>query len=169
MPTYTIHAPPPKSDSNVRDPECFIFVRDGFHFWAFAITPFWLLLHRLWLAFSIYVIGYGLIGASLAVLRAPASVQFFVGLLIAVLMGLEAPSIWRWTLARRRWTTLGYRVADNAEMAERRFFEQWAQRTSDVSATPPASPQPGYSVPARRGPPSASHVIGLFPEPGGQR
>src|SRR5690349_13347325 len=63
MPTYTIHAPPQKSGSNARDPERFVFVRDGFHFWAFAFGPLWLLLHRLWLAFVLYVIGYGLIGA----------------------------------------------------------------------------------------------------------
>jgi len=166
MPTYTIHAPPQKSGSNARDPERFVFVRDGFHFWAFAFGPLWLLLHRLWLAFVLYVIGYGLIGAGLAVLRAPASVQFFVGLLIAILVGLEAPSIWRWTLTRRKWTTLDYLVADNAEMAERRFFAQWAERPANGSS--PASAEP-YSVPTRRGPPSASHVIGLFPEPGGQR
>ena len=166
MPTYTIHAPPPQSGSNAPDPERFVFVRDGFHFWAFALGPLWLLLHRLWLAFVLYVIGYGLIGVGLVVLRAPSSVQFSVGLLIAILIGLEAPSIWRWTLARRRWTTLGHVVADNAEMAEQRFFTQWAERTADTS--PPAA-SPKYSVPMRRGPPAASHVIGLFPEPGGQR
>jgi len=168
MPTYTIHAPPPKNGSNARDPERFVFVRDGFHFWAFVFGPLWLLLHRLWLAFVLYVIGYGLIGVGLALLRGPASVQFFVGLLIAGLIGLEAPSIWRWTLARRRWTTLGYVVADNGEMAEQRFFAQWAERSAN-SSSPPTSSEARYSVPTRRGPPSASHVIGLFPEPGGQR
>jgi hypothetical protein len=166
MPTFTVHAPPPKSDSDARDPERFVFVRDGFHFWAFAAGPLWLLLHRLWLAFAIYVIGYGLIGVGLVFLRAPATAQFMTGLLIAILMGLEAPSIWRWTLARRKWTTLGYIVADNAEMAEQRFFSQWSQRATDASSPPTASP---YTVPTRRGPPAETHVIGLFPEPGGQR
>ena len=169
MPTYTIHAPPPNSDSNAHDPERFVFVRDGFHLWAFTLGPLWLLVHRLWLTLVLYIIAYGLIGAGLAVLRAPMSVQLFVGLVIAILIGLEAPSIWRWTLARRRWTTLGYVVADNAEMAERRFFAQWTQRRADNLSAPAASPESGYSVPTRRGPPSASHVIGLFPEPGGQR
>ena len=32
-----------------RDPERFVFVRDGFHFWAFLLAPLWLLWHRLWL------------------------------------------------------------------------------------------------------------------------
>ena len=34
-----------------------VFVRDGFHFWAFLLAPLWLLLHRLWLALVIYVFG----------------------------------------------------------------------------------------------------------------
>jgi Protein of unknown function (DUF2628) len=169
MPTYTIHAPPAKIGAAAADPERFVFVRDGFHFWAFALGPLWLLLHRLWLAFAIYVIGYGLVGVGLAVLRAPMSVQFLVGLLIALLTGLEATSIWRWTLTRRGWNTLGFLVGENAEMAEQRFFAQWVQRSAGASAVRTTSAEPQYSVPMRRGPPSASDVIGLFPEPGGQR
>ena len=49
MPTYTIHAPPPKAGVTESDPERFLFVRDGFYFWAFLLAPLWLLLHRLWL------------------------------------------------------------------------------------------------------------------------
>ncbi|HXZ22721.1 MAG TPA: DUF2628 domain-containing protein [Pseudolabrys sp.] len=167
MPTYTIHAPPPKTATPASDPERFIFVRDGFYFWAFALGPVWFLLHRLWLAFVFYIVGYGLIGVGLALVRASTSVQIVVGLLIAVLIGFEAPSIWRWTLTRRGWSTLGFLVAEDAEVAERRFFAQWVQRITPVVSS--ASTEPKYSAPVRRGPPSGSDVIGLFPEPGGQR
>ena len=169
MPTYTIHAPPPKIGASAFDPERFVFVRDGFHFWAFALGPVWLLLHRLWLSLVIYVIGYGLIGIGLAVLRASTGAQIFVGLLIAVLIGFEAPSIWRWTLARRGWATLGFLVAEDSETAERRFFAQWVQHMTNNSPAPPVSTESKYSAPVRRGSPSGSDVIGLFPEPGGQR
>ena len=37
----------------------FAFVRDGFHFWAFLLTPFWLLRHRLWLEFIAYLLLVG--------------------------------------------------------------------------------------------------------------
>ncbi|HMF22202.1 MAG TPA: DUF2628 domain-containing protein [Pseudolabrys sp.] len=166
MPTYTIHAPPPKIGAAAGNPERFVFVRDGFHFWAFALGPLWLLLHRLWLAFACYIFGYALVGVGLALLRASINMQILVGFLIAVLIGLEAPSIWRWTLTRRGWSTVGFLVAENAEMAEQRFFAQWVQRTANTSAVTLASE---YTLPTRRGPPSGSDVIGLFPEPGGQR
>jgi hypothetical protein len=144
-----------------------MFVRDGFHFWAFVLAPLWLLLHRLWLALLIYVVGYGALSFGLAFARVPSSVQLVVALLVALLMGFEASSIWRWTLNRRGWATLGFVVAEDAEMAERRFFAEWQKHATDAPSVPASEPR--YSAPVRRGPPSPSDVIGLFPEPGGQR
>ena len=169
MPTYTVHAPPPRRGETTSAPERFVFVRDGFHFWAFILAPLWLLAHRLWLAFIIYVVGYGLLGGTLVFLRVPASAQLLAGMAIALLVGFEAPSIWRWTLSRRRWTALGFVVGEDAEMAEQRFFSNWEKPAAEAPASRPAPPAPGYSTPVRRGPPSPSDVIGLFPEPGGQR
>jgi hypothetical protein len=143
-------------------------VRDGFHFWAFVIAPLWLLLHRLWLALLIYVAGYGLLGFGLAFARLTSTVQFTIAVLIALLMGFEASSIWRWTLIRRGWSTLGFVVAENGEAAERRFFGEWQKRAAEAPTTS-VIPEPKYATPVRRGPPSPSDVIGLFPEPGGQR
>ena len=44
MPTYTVHEPPPRKRRSRADPERFVFVRDGFYFWAFLLAPLWLLL-----------------------------------------------------------------------------------------------------------------------------
>jgi Protein of unknown function (DUF2628) len=168
MPTYTVHAPQlPRTTDALRATEQFVFVRDGFHFWAFVLAPLWLLLHRLWLALLIYIVGYGVLGIGLALARAPSNVQLIVALLVALLMGFEASSVWRWTLARRRWVTLGFVVAEDAETAERRFFAEWQKHAADVPSPPQAEQK--YAVPVRRGPPSPSDVIGLFPEPGGRR
>jgi Protein of unknown function (DUF2628) len=167
MPTYTVHAPQlPRTVDASRATEQFVFVRDGFHFWAFALPPLWLLLHRLWLALLVYIVGYGVLAIGLALARVSSNVQLVVALLVALLMGFEASSIWRWALARRRWATLGLVVAEDAEIAERRFFAEWQKRAADE---PPPPTEQKYSVPTRRGPPSTSDVIGLFPEPGGQR
>jgi hypothetical protein len=166
MSTYTVHAPPPRQGETMSAPERFVFVRDGWYVWAFVLAPRWFLAHRLWLAFIIYVVGYGLLGFAFVMLRVPASAQALAGLAIALLIGFEASSIWRWTLTRRRWTALGFVVGEDAELAEQRFFANWARPAPEVPSSPPA---PGYSTPVRRGPPSASDVIGLFPEPGGQR
>ena len=168
MPTYTVHAPLPREGETTSAPERFVFVRDGFHFWAFLLAPVWLLLHRLWLALVIYVFGFGLMGIGLALLRAPGTAQFLAAFLIALFIGFEASTIWRWTLTRRGWRTLGFVVGEDAEIAEQRFFAEWTKRVAN-SSTNAASVNPEYVPPVRRGPPSPSDVIGLFPEPGAQR
>ena len=50
MPTFTVHDRRRARAEAVDRPERFVFVRDGFYFWAFVLAPLWLLLHRLWLA-----------------------------------------------------------------------------------------------------------------------
>jgi hypothetical protein len=162
MPTYTVHAPPPKAGQTASDPQRFVFVRDGFYFWAFLLAPLWLLFRRLWLVLLGFVVVNALVGGILYLLGASGSFGFLGSMLIAVLLGFEAATLWRWTLTRRRWQMLGFVIADDEENAERRFFGEWSGR---APATPPAEPH--YSTPLRRGPPSGSDVIGLFPEPGG--
>ena len=169
MPTYTVHAPRPRQGETASAPERFLFVRDGFYVSAFLLAPLWLLLHRLWLAFIIYVVGYGLVGIGFAALRASSNPYLLVGFVIALLVGFEASSIWRWTLARRGWTTVGFVVGEDAEIAERRFFGEWSKRATNSPANPSAAPERIYSTPVRRAPPSPSDVIGLFPGPGAQR
>jgi hypothetical protein len=164
MPTYTVHAPPLRPNETQSDPDRFAFVRDGFHFWAFVLAPLWLLLHRLWLVLLGYVVVNILLGVTLHLVNAPGTIRFAVNLLFAVLVGMEAATLWRWTLARRRWRMLGFVVGDDQEQAERRFFAEWGKRAS--AAPPPlAAPEPQFTAPVRRGPPSGNDVIGLFPEP----
>jgi hypothetical protein len=163
MPTYTVHAPPPKAGEATSDPQRFVFIRDGFHFWAFLFAPLWLLVHRLWLAFAGYA-GVVIIGGlALRLIDAPRPVHAAAAFLVALLVGFEATSLWRWTLTRRGWRAHGFVVGDDQESAERRFFGEWAKRSS----SPPAAAETTYATPVRRGAPSGSDVIGLFPEPGG--
>jgi hypothetical protein len=164
MPTYTVHAAPPKAGEQTSDPQRFVFVRDGFHFWAFLLAPLWMLYRRLWLVLLLYLIVVGVLGGALAALRAPAVLQATLDFLIALLVGFEAATLMRWTLARRGWQTLGFVVGDDEEAAERRFYGAWTERASATAAPPPA-PAPAYAMPVRRGPPSGADVIGLFPEP----
>jgi hypothetical protein len=165
MSTYTVHEPPLRRNERAADPERFVFVRDGFHFWAFLLAPLWLLAHQLWLVLVLYLVVNAAIDIGLTIIRAPGSVTFLAGLLIALVIGFEGAALWRWTLTRRGWKTAGFVVGDSLETAERRFFAEWLNRAPAV--TPPAAPT--YAVPVRHGPPSGSDVIGLFPEPGAPR
>jgi hypothetical protein len=169
MPTYTVHAPPPRQGEAASAPERFVFVRDGFHVWAFVLAPLWLLWRRLWLAFAIYLAASILLGIGLLLIGASSTVQFLVGLLIALLIGFEVATIRRWKLSRRGWKMLGFVVGEDTEAAERHFYAEWSKRARESPPAPPAAPEPRYTVPLRRGTPSPSDVIGLFPEPGSGR
>ena len=46
MSVYTVHEPPLRAASRIAEPERFVFVRDGFSFWAFLFAPLWMLWHR---------------------------------------------------------------------------------------------------------------------------
>jgi uncharacterized protein DUF2628 len=164
MPTYTVHQPP--HENGTGDPERFVFVRDGFRFWAFLLAPVWMLLHRLWLV----LIGYAIVVVMFETLLRTAHVRpalhSLAMLVFAVLIGLEAAPLQRFGL--RKWKTAGVVVARNREDAERQFFAQWLAR----EATAPVTAGTGASPPAagaRRGAPQDSHVIGLFPQPEGRR
>ena len=173
MPTFIVHAPPPKKGAAATEPERFVFVRDGFHVWAFVLAPFWLLAHRLWLALLGYLVVSFVLALVLFMFGVSAQVQWPVGLLISLLVGFEAATLWRWTLARRGWKTLGFVVGEDREIAEQRFYAAWANRVAAPPTAPATLPEPQYGAqyasPVRRGSPSPTDVIGLFPEPGLKR
>ena len=61
MPVYTVHAPV-ANGADLAATDKFVFVRDGFHFWAAVASVIWLLWHRLWLlagAFTLQAIALG--------------------------------------------------------------------------------------------------------------
>ena len=174
MPVYTVHAPLADGTEGRGAADRAVFVRDGFHFWAFVFGPLWLAWHRLWLA----LLGYVVIAVggtvALSLLHAGAGTRFIVILLFALLMGFEAASLWRWTLSGRKWRQLDVVVADDEETAERRLFDRWtAQRRilgNDQSAVDRGAPPPTREIPGQAfsRPPSSAHsdIIGLFPQPG---
>ena len=172
MPTYTVHAPPPRQVESVTAPERFVFVRDGFYVWAFLLAPLWLLVRRLWLALLIYVVLAVAVGVGLSLAGVSSTMRGVAEFLIALGIGFEASSIWRWTLARRHWTMLGFVVAEDAEMAERRFFAEWSERPPVETSGLVRQPGLSESFPAsqiRGEQPLSSDVIGLFPEPEARR
>ena len=174
MAVYTVHEPPLKADQTQPDPERFVFVRDGFSFWAFLLPPLWMLRHRLWLVLLGYVIVTAALQVGLSLIGASSTVMLVAGALLSLLIGFEATTLRRFTLARRRWANVGIVVGDDLESAERRFYDAWTtnDRASNASLhRPPRTAASASAVPAFQRPqaPSASDVIGLFPEPGAQR
>lgn len=163
MPVYTVHVPPPKKGQFDADPEGFVFVRDGFHFWAFVLTPLWMLRHRLWLALAIYLVATAIIDVALYVAGVRGMALYAIGFILALLVGFEASTLRRWKLMRRGWKNLGVVVGEDLEDAERRFFDAWTRSQVVHRSVPP----PAAS--AFRMPQAVTDIVGLFPEPGARR
>ena len=167
MKVYTVHEPRKLTGDSVRDAERFVFVRDGFHFWAFLLGPLWMLWHRMWLVLLGYAVVTVAIQAGLWALGASGAARVAVGLLIALLVGFEAATLRRWTLRKR--VNVGVVVGRDREDAERRFFDAWIARggpteTGRSSLVAPHAANPTPAQPARS-PEASTDVIGLFPEP----
>ena len=176
MPVYTVHAPI-TSSVDLATADRFVFVRDGFHFWAAVLGIVWLAWHRLWLALLGWIVLMTAIDFGMTRLGVDGGTIFFVDLLLALLLGFEAASLERWTLSRRKWRQLDVVVADDEEAAERRFFDRWTARqralSNDQLAIDRGSAPPTRDIPGQpfSKPPTSPHtdIIGLFPEPGASR
>ena len=176
MPVYTVHAPI-TSSVDLATADRFVFVRDGFHFWAAVLGIVWLAWHRLWLALLGWIVLITAIDFGMTRLGVDGGTIFFVDLLLALLLGFEAASLERWTLSRRKWRQLDVVVADDEEAAERRFFDRWTARqralSNDQLAIDRGSAPPTRDIPGQpfSKPPTSPHteIIGLFPEPGASR
>src|SRR5215813_781627 len=102
MSIYTVYEPPLKAELSAPDPERFVFVRDGFSFWAFLLGPLWMLRHRMWLVLLGYLVVTIALQVALGLIGASATVIFVAALLLALLIGFEAATLRRFTLGRRR-------------------------------------------------------------------
>ena len=168
MSVYTVHQPPLKRYETADNPDRFVFVRDGFSFWAFLFGPLWILRHRMWLVLVGYVVLFAALQFALQILAAPDAVKAIAGLLVDLLVGIEASTLRRFSLGRRGWRNVGVVLGDNLHMAERRFFDAWVNRSSP-SADTAAPPAPPAAAPSYRLAPASSGIVGLFPEAGRPR
>ena len=170
MAVYTVHEPPQREPGSSAEPERFVFVRDGFYFWAFVFGPLWVLWHALWLVLLFYVSAWIIVEGALWYFKAGTGAMAAVNMAFALLLALEASSLWRWTLARRGWKEHGVVVGDDLESAERRFFQTWNEKSRNEKnsrTSPSRSPVLTNYGPKQTD--NGSDVIGLFPEPGGPR
>jgi hypothetical protein len=162
MSVYTAHAR--RDESDRPSPDGIVFVRDGFSFWAFLLGPLWLIWHQLWLVLLGYLVVNGALEVLMSALRIGTGFRLLAMLALAVLMGLEGPSLRRWTLSRRNWRQLDVVVGEDVEAVEHRFFQRWNGRTRSEPVLPGAPP-PTRPLPHPAG--AGGEIIGLFPQPHG--
>jgi hypothetical protein len=178
MPVYTVHlpsrglrsetwgfalpgepAPRPATASEAALVEA-VFVPEGFSRAAFFLGPFWLAWHRLWLELLVWLVVFGVL-ATLPFIGPGTS--FMIGVVLEVLLGLEANNLRRGKLARSAYRLVDVAAGATRDDAERSFYRRTLE-TGDVppepakeSARPPPLPPP---------PPNPqAEVLGLFPLP----
>ena len=157
MSTYTLHLP---GDARPGDPTALDeaeLVKDAFSWGAFFFTFLWFFAHRLWLAgLAVLAIMFAF-GAVLNLLDVHPLAATLAQALLQALIGLEANSLRRWTLARRGRPTIDVVTGADRDAAEAKAFARWLEQRP----APPRQPAPA-PVPAivRRPEP----VIGLFPD-----
>jgi Protein of unknown function (DUF2628) len=154
--TYTLHVP---ANAEPGDPEALEeaeLVKDGFAWGAFLFTFLWFFWNRLWLAgLSVMIAVIGLPFA-LQALRVDPGAAFLAQLLLSLLIGLEANSLRRWTLRRKK-PAADVVTASDQEEAEAKAFSRWLENTSG----PPLRVSASFPAPSYRSP---EPVIGLFPD-----
>jgi hypothetical protein len=157
MKTYTLHVPAEAMPGDPAPLEEAELVRDGFSWAAFVFTFLWFFWNRLWLAgLGVLVLVIGL-PLALQALEVGGGAAFLAQLLLQVLIGLEASSLRRWTLRRRK-PAVDVITAADLEEAEAKSFARWletARARPGIGAT--AVPM----MPLRAPDP----VVGLFPSP----
>ncbi len=150
MAAYTAYLPPDGSLEDVR------FVAGRFSLFALLFTPLYLLWHRLWYAFGLWLlamIGIAVIGATIGEqLTLPLSV------LPALFLAIQGPQLVRARLDRLGWREAATVHAANAAEAELRFFHGPGLPVPDVQKAAPVLPLTATA------PRPASASLGIFPK-----
>ncbi len=162
MTTFTLHLP---GDARPGDPaalEQAELVKDAFSWGAFIFTFLWFFAHRLWLAGLGVLLVLVAFDLALNLLNVAPAAGVVAHLLLSWLIGLEANSLRRWTLARNGRPAIDVVSASDRDEAETKAFARWLDRSAGPapvrSPVPSPAPAPVFS-PLRSEP-----VIGLFPD-----
>jgi hypothetical protein len=159
MRSFTVHVPV-AAGSGAPIYERAVFIRDGFYTFAFLFNVVWCLWRGLWLsALAIIVLGVALLAGAHA-LHLSGDAQFWIVIVLALLLGLEASSLLRFRLRRRGYLDAGGVAADTIDDAEAIFYGRVADEMGDWGRVAPGVPS--GSRPGRDS--AGEDVVGLFPE-----
>ena len=128
MRVYTVHMRRP-----ALDPESdVLLVKEGFSWPAFFFSFVWALWSRLWLVAAGLLALELAVGATLSLLDGDLWTQSAVSLGLALLVGMLANDLKRWTLFRRSFLEVAVVTGSGIDAAERRFWDQRPQLAADL-------------------------------------
>ncbi|MCT8989152.1 DUF2628 domain-containing protein [Chelativorans sp. SCAU2101] len=139
MTSYLVMEPPRAGPVKAEEA---LIIRDGFSLTAFLFPLIWFLWHRMWLealAFLALVLVIGAVGSfTEGDIFTP-----IVSVLLAILIGLEAPALRAAALRRRGWTDWGVVEGANHAEAELRYA---AEAGEEAPAAQPSAVPPAFSA-----------------------
>jgi hypothetical protein len=150
MASFTAYVPPGGDVEKTR------VVSDGFSLFALLFAPVYLLWHRLWYAFALWLlatVGLAVLGHTVS---EPLSAA--LSLLPSFFLAIHGPELVRARLERLGWQEAATVSAASAGEAEMRFFHGLAQQEPSLPRPAPALPLTGNAP--RAGSPS----LGIFPQ-----
>lgn len=135
-----------------------VFVPEGFSRTAFFLGPFWLAWHRLWLELLVWLVVFTMLASASGSFITPFA-SFVIGVLLEVLLGLEANNLRRGRLASGAYRLVDVAAGATRDDAERNFFRRHFE-------TNPVFPEPAkQSVQPPLPPAPHGEVLGVFPLP----
>jgi len=129
---FTLHERPGKTGGDAD----LLAVKTGFSWWAAVLPPLWLLRHRLWLGFVLYMLFSTVFGFALELADIADPAATALGLALSLLIGVSAHDFRRWTLSRHGWRTVGVLRADTADDAEILFHRMERRAVAPVQTMP---------------------------------
>lgn len=121
---YTVHLKP-----DAKEPAATAeFIADGFHFWAFAFSAIWALLHRCWLLLIALLAANGLFMVADEHWGIHPVTVIILQVLLQLWVGLQASDLLRWKFSRQGYVTVAVVSAENKARAQQRFFDHYLHR-----------------------------------------
>ena len=162
MRTFTLHLPRDAEPSDQGALAQAELVKDGFVWGAFLFGFLWFFFHRLWLAGLIVLAAELGLFAILTLIDTDDPAVAAALFLLAVLVGLEANSLRRWTYARRGRPAIDAISADSEEEAALKAFSRAVAEHDGRTAAAATAQAAAYGLRHR---PDFEPVLGLFPNP----
>lgn len=103
-----------------------VFIKDRFSWLAGLLPPVWAIVHGLWLELVIWIAAMIALGAASMIIGDEA--VFWLNVLVAILIGLEATNIRTAALRRKGYQPLGDIIAGAEDLAEMEFIKRGSMR-----------------------------------------
>ncbi len=105
------HAPNPLESA--------LFVKQGFNFWAFLLTPVWSLYKRLWIVSAV------LIAVSVLLAHSDSIAFNLISVVFSIWFGMEANNFLTMKLERKNYILFDVVGARDKYSAEQRFYDKY--------------------------------------------